>query len=50
MQTYIAFLRGINVGGNRIIKSADLKACFEKMKFSDVRIVLASGNVVFSTN
>ncbi|MBX4201925.1 DUF1697 domain-containing protein, partial [Candidatus Saccharibacteria bacterium] len=28
MSKYVAFLRGINVGG-RIIKMAELKTCFE---------------------
>lgn len=46
---YVAFLRGINVGGNTAIKMADLKAAFEKIGFRDVRTVLASGNVIFST-
>lgn len=44
---FVALLRGINVGGNRVIKSADLKECFERMKFSQVEVFLASGNVVF---
>lgn len=30
-------------------KMADLKACFEKLGFIDVRTVLASGNVVFTS-
>lgn len=45
---YVAFLRGINVGGNTVIKMADLKATFERMGFQDVRTVLASGNVIFA--
>ncbi len=46
---HIALLRGINVGGNNIIKMADLKSCFEDMGFSDVVTYIQSGNVVFST-
>ena len=46
---YLALLRGINVGGNNIIKMADLKACFENMGFSDVATFIQSGNVLFST-
>ncbi len=46
----VALLRGVNVGGNRIIKSADLKACFEKMGFKDVKVILQSGNVKFASN
>ena len=45
--TYIAFLRGINVGGNCLIKMSDLKACFERLGFQNVRTHIASGNVVF---
>lgn len=46
---FIALLRGVNVGGNRIIKSADLKLCFEKLGFRDVAVILQSGNVKFSS-
>lgn len=46
---YLALLRGINVGGNNIIKMAALKACFEGMGFADVATYIQSGNVVFST-
>ncbi len=44
---YVAFLRGVNVGG-RVIKNADLEACFKEMGFADVRVVIQSGNVLFS--
>lgn len=44
---YVAFLRGINVGGNNIIKMADLKACFEDYGFGDVATYIQSGNVLF---
>jgi uncharacterized protein (DUF1697 family) len=45
---YVALLRGINVGGNNIIKMADLKACFERIGFSDVVTYIQSGNVLFT--
>lgn len=47
---YVALLRGINVGGNNIIKMVDLKACFEQMGFTDVTTYIQSGNVLFSAN
>jgi uncharacterized protein (DUF1697 family) len=47
--SYLALLRGINVGGNNIIKMADLKACFETMGFTDVATYIQSGNVIFSS-
>lgn len=45
---HIALLRGINVGGNRIIKMADLRAIFEAAGARDVETYIQSGNVVFS--
>lgn len=44
---YVALLRGINVGGNNIIKMADLKSCFEGMGLGDVLTYIQSGNVLF---
>ena len=46
---YLALLRGINVGGNNIIKMTDLKACFENMGFSAVVTYIQSGNVLFDS-
>jgi uncharacterized protein (DUF1697 family) len=47
MQRFVALLRGINVGGNRLIKMKDLKQMFIDMKFANVRTYIQSGNVVF---
>ncbi len=49
MPKYLALLRGINVGGNNLIRMADLKTCFEDLGFSDVATYIQSGNVVFSS-
>jgi len=46
---YVALLRGINVGGNNLIKMLDLRSSFARMGFSDVETYIASGNVVFSS-
>jgi len=48
MNTYVALLRGINVGG-RIVKMADLKDCFEKSGCYDITTILQSGNVIFKS-
>ncbi len=48
MGRYLALLRGINVGGNNLIKMAALKACFEVQGFEDVVTYIQSGNVLFS--
>ena len=46
---YVALLRGINVGGNSIIKMAELKIVFEKQGFNNVSTYINSGNVLFDT-
>ncbi len=43
---YVAFLRGINVGGHRV-SMADLREQFVALKFTDVDTFIASGNVIF---
>src|SRR5262245_24866338 len=45
----VAFLRGINVGGNRKIDMADLKALFENLKYQNVSTILNTGNVIFES-
>jgi len=47
MTTYIALLRGINVGGNNMVAMADLRALLTRLGFAEVKTVLQSGNVVF---
>ena len=47
MPTYVALLRGINVGGNKKVPMADLKRFLEKSGYENVKTVLASGNVLF---
>src|SRR5216110_2451509 len=49
MARYVALLRGINVGGNNLIKMTALKACFEEQGFGDVATFIQSGNVLFSS-
>ena len=48
MNSYAVFLRGVNVGGINI-KMADLKAALKSRPFSAVATLLASGNVVLSS-
>lgn len=50
MITYIALLRGINVGGNKIIKMQDLKLMFQSLGFHNVRTYIQSGNVLFESS
>ena len=45
---YAALLRGINVGGNKKVPMADLRAMTAKIGFDDPQTLLQSGNLVFS--
>jgi uncharacterized protein (DUF1697 family) len=44
---FVALLRGVNVGGNNIIKMSSLKTSFEKMGFANVSTYINSGNILF---
>jgi uncharacterized protein (DUF1697 family) len=48
MERYVAFLRGMNLGGRRI-KNEELRSEFEALGFADVACFRASGNVIFGT-
>lgn len=49
MMTYISLLRGINVGGHKKIKMADLRRLYEQLGLSGVQSYVQSGNVVFNS-
>lgn len=44
---YIALLRGINVGGNTMIKMEELRRTFEALRFGNVVSYINSGNLAF---
>jgi uncharacterized protein (DUF1697 family) len=46
---YLALLRGVNVGGNSLIKMSDLKEAVEKSGFANVKTFINSGNVIFES-
>ena len=47
--TYVAFLRGVNVGGKGIVSMAAIKDALVALGLADVRTYINSGNVIFST-
>ncbi|MGK2865672.1 MAG: DUF1697 domain-containing protein [Mycobacterium sp.] len=49
MPRYAAFLRGVNVGGVTL-KMADVAAAFTTAGFTEVKTILASGNVLVSSS
>jgi uncharacterized protein (DUF1697 family) len=46
--TYVALLRGVNVGGNNKLPMKDLAALFVAAGCQDVRTFIQSGNVIFN--
>jgi uncharacterized protein (DUF1697 family) len=49
MKTFIALLRGINVGGKTMVPMPELRSLFASMGLEDVSTYIQSGNVVFSS-
>lgn len=50
MDTYAAFLRGINVSGHRKIKMGELKSSLEHLGLEGVQTYIQSGNMVFKSS
>ena len=48
MATHVALLRGINVGGHKMLSMAALRETLEGAGYKDVKTLLQSGNVVFT--
>jgi uncharacterized protein (DUF1697 family) len=46
---YLALLRGINVGGNNLVKMPDVRRVFEGVGCKDVTTYIQSGNVLFES-
>jgi len=42
-------LRGVNLGGQKILKMEALRALYESLRFDDVATFIQSGNIVFRT-
>jgi uncharacterized protein (DUF1697 family) len=49
MQTYIALLRGINVGGHHKLPMKALRGLLENLGLENVQTYIQSGNVVFQS-
>jgi uncharacterized protein (DUF1697 family) len=50
MPVLISLLRGINVGGNNLIKMDALRELYRSLKLRDAETYVQSGNVVFRTD
>ena len=49
-KTYLALLRGINVGGKNPVPMAKLRTVLEDLGFSNVTTYIASGNVILDSD
>jgi uncharacterized protein (DUF1697 family) len=49
MTRYVAFLRGVNVGGHTMVKTSDICQRLASRGFDNVKGYLQSGNIVFDT-
>lgn len=50
MNEYLAFLRGINVGGHGTVTMEDLRQAFSLAGCKNVRTYIQSGNVIFNSS
>ena len=50
MKTYIALLKGINVGGHKKVPMAELRDLLAKSGFQNVQTYIQSGNVIFKSS
>src|SRR5439155_85493 len=47
MTTHVALIRGINVGGHKLVGMADLREMLTALGFAGARSLLQSGNLIF---
>ncbi len=49
MQKYVALLRGINVGGQKLIKMEALRKALQRLPIKNVSTYIQSGNIIFES-
>jgi uncharacterized protein (DUF1697 family) len=49
MQTYISFLRGVNMTGHNSIRMTELSILYKDLGFNDSETYIQSGNVIFNS-
>ena len=50
MQTYLALIRGVNVGGKNKVSMAHLRECLEELGFEQVSTYINSGNIILASD
>lgn len=48
-ETYLAFLRGINVGGHHKVPMQELRDCLKELGFANIQTILNTDNIIFET-
>lgn len=49
MNTYVVFLKGVNIGGHKKVKMDVLKKALATYRFDHVRTYINSGNIIFQS-
>ncbi|WOJ97358.1 DUF1697 domain-containing protein [Congregibacter brevis] len=49
MNTYILFLRGVNVGGKNLLPMKDLRSCLGDAGYANVQTYIQSGNIILDS-
>lgn len=50
MTVYVALLRGVNVGGKKIVMMGRLRETFASLGFENIKTYINSGNIVFKSS
>ncbi|MDM1047504.1 DUF1697 domain-containing protein [Sphingobacterium hotanense] len=50
MNTFVIFLRAVNVSGKNLIKMAELKDVLANASFTNVQTYIQSGNIILNSS
>ncbi len=50
MKTYVALLRGVNVGGRAKVSMSELRRLFDDLGYAEAKTYIQSGNVIFKAS
>lgn len=50
MTSYVAFLRGVNLGAKNKVPMKELRAVLDDMGYQNVRTYIQSGNILFEAD
>ncbi len=50
MNTFVALLRGVNVGGKHIVPMQELRLLLNSKSYTDIKTYIQSGNIIFRSS